>query len=350
MPPRYPLRPVADRLLPRRRGAHGAVQLGAGHASTAARSCCASRTPTRPATGRSGRRASSTRWPGSASRADDPTFEGPYFQSAYAAAHVAAAERLFERGPRLLLRLTPRADPGARQGARASPATTATPATAASSPGPGRVLRFRVPDGDDGRRRPRSAARSTFDNDTIEDFVLLRGNGTPMFLLANVVDDIEMGITHVVRGEEHLPNTPKQQLLWEALGHAPPVWAHVPVLVNEQRKKLSKRRDKVALEQYRDEGYLADGDGQLPDDARLGAAGRQRDRAVGGDRGTSSGSRTSPTRRRSSTSRSSPRSTASTSGRCRVDEFVAACEPWLPGRLRPRRVRRRSPRSCRPGS
>ena len=88
--------------------------------------------------------------------------------------------------------------------------------------------------------------------------MLLRGNGTPVFLLANVVDDIEMGITHVVRAEEHLPNTPKQQLLWEALGHEPPVWAHVPVLVNEQRKKLSKRRDKVALEQYRDEGYLAD--------------------------------------------------------------------------------------------
>ena len=58
----------------------------------------------------------------------------------------------------------------------------------------------------------------TFDNDTIEDFVLLRGNGTPVFLLANVVDDIEMAITDVVRAEEHLPNTPKQQMLWEALG------------------------------------------------------------------------------------------------------------------------------------
>ena len=97
-----------------------------------------------------------------------------------------------------------------------------------------------------------------FDHDAIEDFVLLRGNGTPVFVLANVVDDIEMGITHVVRGDEHLPNTPKQQLLWQALGHEPPVWAHVPVLVNEARKKLSKRRDKVALEQYRDEGYVAD--------------------------------------------------------------------------------------------
>jgi len=67
-----------------------------------------------------------------------------------------------------------------------------------------------------------------------------------------------MGITHVIRAEEHLPNTPKQQLLWAALGVTPPVWAHVPVVVNEKRQKLSKRRDKVALEAFRDEGYLAD--------------------------------------------------------------------------------------------
>jgi glutamyl-tRNA synthetase len=98
----------------------------------------------------------------------------------------------------------------------------------------------------------------TFEHDTIEDFVLLRSNGSPVFLLANVVDDVAMAITHVVRAEEHLPNTPKQQLLWEALGEVAPTWAHVPVLVNEARKKLSKRRDKVALEQYREEGYLAD--------------------------------------------------------------------------------------------
>ena len=97
-----------------------------------------------------------------------------------------------------------------------------------------------------------------FANDSIEDFVLLRSNGTPVFILANVVDDVEMHISHVIRAEEHLPNTPKQQMLWEALGHQPPVWGHVPVVVNEQRKKLSKRRDKVALEGYRDEGFLAD--------------------------------------------------------------------------------------------
>ena len=124
-------------------------------------------------------------------------------------------------------------------------------------PGPGRVLRFRVPTG---HTVVSDLVRGDvdFDNATIEDFVLLRGNGSPMFLLANVVDDMTMRISHVIRAEEHLPNTPKQQMLWQALGHVPAVWAHVPLLVNEQRKKISKRRDKVALESYRDEGYLAD--------------------------------------------------------------------------------------------
>src|SRR5438132_1206588 len=96
----------------------------------------------------------------------------------------------------------------------------------------------------------------TFETRLLEDFVISRGDGSAVFLLANAVDDITMGITHVFRAEEHLPNTPKQQLLWEALGFEPPVWAHVPIVVNEKRQKLSKRRDKVALEAYRDEGYL----------------------------------------------------------------------------------------------
>jgi glutamyl-tRNA synthetase len=189
--------------------------------------------------------------------ADDPTFEGPYFQSTNAAAHVAAAERLYAEGRAYYCDLT-----GEEIQARAKEA--GTPGYGGWSrdlglgPGPGRALRFRTPD--DGETVVHDDVRGdvVFANDTIEDFVLLRGNGTPIFVLANVVDDVEMGITHVLRAEEHLPNTPKQQLLWEALGHEPPAWAHVPVLVNASRKKLSKRRDKVALESYRDEGYLAD--------------------------------------------------------------------------------------------
>ncbi len=188
--------------------------------------------------------------------ADDPHFEGPHFQSEYADAHVDAAQRLFDQGDAYYCDLT-----GEQIQERAKELGTSGydgySRDRGVGPGPGRVLRFRVPAG---TTVVHDAVRGevSFDNATIEDFVLLRGNGSPVFLIANVVDDIEMSISHVVRAEEHLPNTPKQQMLWKALGHQPPQWAHVPVLVNEQRKKLSKRRDKVALEQYRDEGYLAD--------------------------------------------------------------------------------------------
>ena len=188
--------------------------------------------------------------------ADDAHFEGPHFQSEFAAAHVEAANRLYEEGAAYYCDLT---GEQVQERARESGASgyDGHSRDRDLGPGPGRVLRFRVPDG---VTVVHDLVRGevSFDNVTIEDFVLLRGSGTPVFLLANVVDDIEMGITHVVRAEEHLPNTPKQQMLWEALGHEPPTWAHVPVLVNDQRKKLSKRRDKVALEQYRDEGFLAD--------------------------------------------------------------------------------------------
>ncbi len=188
--------------------------------------------------------------------ANDPHFEGPYFQSSYAEQHIAAADRLFQSGMAYYCDLTgeqiqERAKASGRQGYDNFSRDRGLGAA------PGNVLRFRVPEG---TTVVHDLVRGVveFDNSNIEDFVLLRGNGSPMFLLANVVDDITMTISHVVRAEEHLPNTPKQQMLWEALGEVPPVWAHVPVLVNEQRKKLSKRRDKVAVEQYRAEGILAD--------------------------------------------------------------------------------------------
>ena len=187
---------------------------------------------------------------------NDPHFEGPYFQSANAAEHVAAAERLFASGHAYYCDLT---SEQIQERAKQSGTTgyDGYSRDRGLGPGEGRVLRFRVPEG---HTIVRDLVRGDvdFDNSTIEDFVLLRGNGTPVFLLANVVDDILMKITNVVRAEEHLPNTPKQQMLWDALGHSAPQWAHVPVLVNEQRKKLSKRRDKVAVEQYREEGILAD--------------------------------------------------------------------------------------------
>lgn len=187
--------------------------------------------------------------------ADDPHFEGPYFQSQYSDQHITAAQRLYDQGAAYYCDMTP-ADIEARNKAEGTQGYQGWSRDLGLGPGPGRVLRFRVPPG---TTVVRDLVRGdvTFDNALIEDFVLLRGNGSPMFLLANVVDDMAMGITHVIRAEEHLSNTPKQQMMWAALGHQPPVWGHVPLLVNEQRKKISKRRDKVAMEQYRDEGYLA---------------------------------------------------------------------------------------------
>ena len=119
------------------------------------------------------------------------------------------------------------------------------------------ALRFRTPDEGTTSFDDLIRGTVTFENAALEDFVLLRSTGIPTFLLANLIDDADMGITHVVRGEEHVNGTPKYLLIGDALGLAyRPVFAHLPVLVNEQRKKLSKRRDSVSVADFRAEGYL----------------------------------------------------------------------------------------------
>lgn len=188
--------------------------------------------------------------------ADDSHFEGPYLQSDYTQQHIDAALKLVDAGDAYYCDLTA-ADIETRNKAEGSQGYAGWSRDRNLGPGPGCVVRFRVPEGIT-VVRDQVRGDVEFDNSLIEDFVLLRGNGSPVFLLANVVDDVHMGITHVLRAEEHLSNTPKQQMLWDALGTPPPVWGHLPLLVNEQRKKISKRRDKVALEQYRAEGYVAD--------------------------------------------------------------------------------------------
>jgi glutamyl-tRNA synthetase len=184
------------------------------------------------------------------------SYEGPYFQSAYAAEHSAAAARLHTAGRAYYCDCT-REDVALRteSGYRGYDGFCRDRGLES---GEKRALRFRTPDEGETRVVDVIRGEPTFDNRLIEDFVIARSDGSAVFLFANVVDDITMEITHVIRAEEHLPNTPKQQLLFEALGHPAPVWAHVPVVVNEKRQKLSKRRDKVALEAFRDEGYLAD--------------------------------------------------------------------------------------------
>lgn len=188
--------------------------------------------------------------------ADDPTFEGPYFQSHNAEGQRAAALRLFGEGKAYYCDCT-RKELTARTGSQHLGYDGFCRERALEHQ-EGRGLRFRTPDEGVTVVEDVVRGRTEFPNQAIEDFMVARGNGSPVFVLANAVDDIREGITHVIRGEEHLSNTPKQQLLWEAFGERPPVWAHLPVIVNEKRQKLSKRRDKVSLEDYLTEGYLPD--------------------------------------------------------------------------------------------
>lgn len=95
-----------------------------------------------------------------------------------------------------------------------------------------------------------------FSNKTIDDTILIKSDGYPTYHLANVVDDHSMEITHVLRGEEWLSSTPKHILLYKALGWTPPLFAHLPLLLNPDGSKLSKRSGDVHVEQYIDKGYL----------------------------------------------------------------------------------------------
>lgn len=184
----------------------------------------------------------------------DSAFDGPYFQSHNADRHREAAQQLFAAGKAYYCDCT-REQLKERTGSEHLGYDGYCRDRGLAHEA-GRALRFRTPDEGETIVVDLVRGEPAFPNSAIEDFVIARGDGSPVFLIANVVDDLDEGITEVIRGEEHLSNTPKQQLLWEALGAKPPVWAHLPVIVNEKRQKLSKRRDKVALEDYLAEGYL----------------------------------------------------------------------------------------------
>jgi glutamyl-tRNA synthetase len=187
---------------------------------------------------------------------------GPYRQSERRSAHEAARDALYASGDLYYCDCTAELL-AARKGENKTPGYDGFCRDRGLGPGERRALRFKRPlEGslvvhDDVR------GEVTFEMRALEDFVVARANGDVLYALANVVDDRDDRVTHVIRGEEHLANAPKQVLLWEALSAATgevvelPRYAHLPLLVNEQRKKLSKRKDPVATERYRDEGYLA---------------------------------------------------------------------------------------------
>jgi glutamyl-tRNA synthetase len=124
------------------------------------------------------------------------------------------------------------------------------------SEAPGAAIRLRVPD--EGETVVEDAIRGEvrFENRTQDDFVIARGDGTPLYNLAVAVDDADLAITDVVRGDDHLSNTPKQLLVLEALGADPPGYAHLPLLHSPSGGKLSKREAAASVQELRDSGYL----------------------------------------------------------------------------------------------
>jgi len=182
--------------------------------------------------------------------------EGPYFQSARRGLYDAATDQLFNSGHLYACDCTREAIDARTKGA-ATPGYDGYCADRGLARGPGSALRFRVPDSGETVVHDIVRGEVVFANELIEDFIVVKSNGDPLFVLANVVDDRDMEISHIIRADEHLPTTPKAILIWQALGGvALPTFAHVPVLVNEKRQKLSKRRDRVAVQDYRALGYL----------------------------------------------------------------------------------------------
>lgn len=120
------------------------------------------------------------------------------------------------------------------------------------------VLRFKNPQGGSVVWEDKVKGRIEISNDELDDLVIARPDGTPTYNFCVVVDDMDMGITHVIRGDDHVNNTPRQINILRALGQETPVYAHLPTVLNEQGEKMSKRHGAKPVTQYRDEGYLAD--------------------------------------------------------------------------------------------
>jgi glutamyl-tRNA synthetase len=175
--------------------------------------------------------------------------EGPIFQSRRAARHAEVLEQLLASGH--AYRSTATADDvraykeqfGAERGFRGEPSDTG-------------AVRLRVPDVGDALVDDVIRGETRFPNASMDDPVIARADGSALYNFAVAVDDLDAGITHVVRGEDHLSNTPKQLLVFEALGVLPPAYAHLPLLHGPDGRKLSKRHGAASVQELRAAGYL----------------------------------------------------------------------------------------------
>ena len=202
--------------------------------------------------------------------------EGPFFQSSFVEQHRAATRRLVEEG-KAYYDFTPKeqTDDGTLKARIVDRARSQAGATRAQNPfrdlpidealarvesGEAAAIRLKVPESGVSRFEDLVYGPQERDYSDIEDLVLIRSDGHPLYNLSVVVDDIEMAITHVIRGQDHLTNTHKQVLIYQALGAPVPKFAHLPLIMAPGREKLSKRRhgEVVSVTTYRDRGFVRD--------------------------------------------------------------------------------------------
>ena len=191
---------------------------------------------------------------------------GPYLQSERAERYRDAVERLLAEGHAYRCYQTPEELEAARAAARhtddpAAPTRlhrelTAEQVSRFEAEGRPAIIRFRTPLEGETVVEDLVRGRIAFEHRLLGDTVLMRGGGAPTYQLANPLDDMEMGISHVIRGEDLLPSTPRQKLLVEALGGAFPQTAHLSMILGPDKKRLSKRHGAASVEEFRAEGYL----------------------------------------------------------------------------------------------
>ena len=188
----------------------------------------------------------------------------PYSQAAQAARHVEVAQKMLADGNAYKCFATQDEIEAFRENARANKTSTLYQSPWRDSdptehPDAPYVVRLKAPRDGSTTLHDKVQGDVTWQNDQLDDMILLRSDGTPVYMLAVVVDDHDMGVTHVIRGDDHLANAFRQNLIYEAMGWEKPVLAHVPLIFGPDGKKLSKRHGATGAAEYQAMGYPAAG-------------------------------------------------------------------------------------------
>ena len=185
--------------------------------------------------------------------------EGPYFQSRRYEIYNAVIDRLLADGQAYYCHCSPEELDQRRKATQAKglkPKYDGKCRDLGLRPAPGSVVRLRSPQTGTTQFNDLTKGGIRFDNEELDDLILKRSDGSPTYHLAVVADDINLGITHVIRGDDHVNNTPRQILIYNALGEPLPEYAHVPMILGPDRARLSKRHGAMSVLAYRDMGYL----------------------------------------------------------------------------------------------